>query len=124
MDGIEYYITATDGSNKTTNDLCIVDEDMAGPEIFDLVPEKGTSIGDEGKPEIRASFKDKIAVNVGSVKIYVDSEDVTSKAAINENGVKYIPAKELKDGNHIVKIEVADTLGNVSTIEWGLEKEI
>ena len=125
LDGIEYYITATDGSNKTTSDIFtvnIVDEDMAGPEIFDLVPEKGTSIGDEGKPEIRASFKDKTAVNVGSVKIYVDSEDVTSKAAINENGVKYIPAKELKDGNHIVKIEVADTLGNVSTIEWNFRK--
>ncbi|MEG1255424.1 CehA/McbA family metallohydrolase [Clostridium sp.] len=126
--GVEYYIVATDGTNSTRTpnegsySVEIIDEDMVGPEIYDLAPAEGNSVGEELRPQIKASMKDKTGVDATTVKVFFNGTEVTKKATITKSSVAYIPTEDLADGTHKVKIEVKDTLGNQSVKEWSFRK--
>lgn len=125
INGLEYRISATDGINNRETQVYsveITDEDMIGPEIFDVLPAENSSIGNELRPIIKASLRDRTAVNVETIKIFFDGKEVTNKAKITENLVEYNPNEDLKDGVHTVKIEVKDTLDNLSSKEWTFRK--
>ena len=92
--------------------------DKEGPAFSKVTPGSSSNIGDNKRPEISASFKDETGVDMTSVKMTFNGEDVTSKIVKEDNTVKYAVEKDLEEGKHTVKIEVADTLGNVSTKEW------
>lgn len=126
--GIEYYLVAEDGTNITripqegVFNVEVTNEDIVGPEIYDLVPDSGVGIGDVARPEIKASIKDRTGVDKNSIKIFFDGEDVTSKATITSTSILYKPTTDLDDGSHRVKIEAKDTLGNYSSKEWTFKK--
>lgn len=126
--GIEYYIEATDGVNTSKLPkenaflVEVSDKDIDGPEIFELLPAEGGSVGTEEKPMIKASLKDASGVDKSSIKIFFDEEDVTAKADVKELSVSYVPENSLKDGVHTVKVEAKDMLGNGSSKEWSFRK--
>ncbi|WP_346915625.1 CehA/McbA family metallohydrolase [Clostridium sp.] len=128
LKGIEYYLVAEDGTNTTRIPqegvflVEVTNADIVGPEIYDLVPDNGASIGDVARPEIKASIKDRTGVDKKSIKMFFDGEEITSKATITATSILYKPASDLADGSHIVKVEAKDTLGNSSTKEWSFKK--
>lgn len=70
------------------------------------------------KPTIKASFLSKYKIDLNSIKLYLNNNDVTKDAKINKNGIEYTPNKKLKRGTQIVKIIVSDKEHNKATIEW------
>jgi LPXTG-motif cell wall-anchored protein len=128
LKGMEYYIVAGDGTNTTRMPqegvflIEVTNADIAGPEIYDLVPDNGASIGDVARPEIKALIRDRTGVDKNSITMFFDDENITSKAIITSTSISFKPAEDLADGSHKVKIEAKDTLGNSSTKEWSFRK--
>lgn len=91
-------------------------QDKKGPEITDIYPAAGENLGDLRRPEIKATINDESGVNNDSIKLYLDGNIVT--ANITDNLVSYNVNEDLEDGQHTVKIEVKDSLGNLSEKEW------
>lgn len=126
LKGMEYYIEAFDGKNKATMPediknpygVIIKDVDTLGPEVFNITPADGSSVGINKKPEIKAYFKDKSLVNPLSIKLLVDGQDVTNLSVRDGQSISYIPSQELNDGIHMVKLIISDTKGNVTEKEW------
>lgn len=94
--------------NKTT--------DKKGPEIRNIYPASGENIGDLRRPEIRVTITDESGINNESIKLYLDDNIVST--TIKENVISYQVNKDLEDGQHKVKIEVQDILGNSTEKEW------
>lgn len=123
---IKYYIEASDSlhivtspTNKATPNLInIVDKN--GPQINIISPVDKNCFNNYYRPVISASFTDTSGINYDSVKLYLNDEDITSKATISNNIIKYVPAADLMDGKYIVKIEVADNNvnNNKTTKMW------
>ncbi|MDQ0461948.1 CehA/McbA family metallohydrolase [Clostridium sardiniense] len=94
------------------------EEDKEGPAINNIKPAPSSNIGENKKPQISATFTDKTGVNMDTVKMYLDGTDITGDLIKNENTVSYEVKENLSDGRHTVKVEVADTLGNLTIKEW------
>ncbi|WP_273701755.1 S-layer homology domain-containing protein [Tepidanaerobacter acetatoxydans] len=125
--GLEYYIWATDETNETTTPqntdvpyfINIVDADILSPTIISVEPAEGAVIAETNtKPAIKAEYSDLSGIDTDSVKIFVDGIEVTNKANINLESVTYIPAEDLRLGNHTVAVYVSDTRGNESSKTW------
>ncbi|MDY3362136.1 MAG: CehA/McbA family metallohydrolase [Clostridium celatum] len=92
--------------------------DKVGPTIVKVTPGNSANVGDNRRPEITATFEDESGVDMESVKMVFDGKDITSALVKEENTVKYTVSEDLEDGRHTVKVEVKDTLGNITTKEW------
>lgn len=91
-------------------------QDKQGPEITNIYPGSGENLGDLRRPEIKATLNDESGIDNNSVKLHLDGNIVT--ANITDNLVSYKVNEDLDDGQHTVKIEVKDNLGNLSEKEW------
>ena len=91
-------------------------QDKQGPEITNIYPASGENLGYLKRPEIKATITDESGVDNDSLKLYLDGNIVT--ANIKDDVVNYKVDKDLVDGQHTVKIEVKDKLGNISEKEW------
>lgn len=69
------------------------------------------------RPQISFVFGDSDGIDLSSVKLLVDGEDVTKMSMIARDSITYKPLKELKQGKHDVQLIVADTKGNVTNYE-------
>lgn len=77
------------------------------------------SIISERKPKISAKFADEgSGIDVSSIIIKLDGNDVTSLSSINEESFTYIPIEELSEGSHNVVITIKDKAGNQQTASW------
>ncbi|MFZ5352865.1 MAG: Ig-like domain-containing protein [Bacillota bacterium] len=125
-EGLEYYIEAADGTNTvtlpsdTTNAyrVSISSADLAAPTINNLMPAADSSVGSNVRPVIGAGYSDASAIKLDTVKLYVDDIDVTAAATISETNVLYIPSADLTNGEHTVKIVVADEFNNSAEKIW------
>lgn len=122
--GMEYYIEASDGKNISrvpesgVYAFQVVDEDLSGPEVKNVLPKENSSVGENRRPIISGEFIDNSGVNVESVKIKLDNEDITKVAKITETGFSYEIKEDLADGEHRVEVSVSDSLGNNRVKEW------
>ncbi len=124
--GMEYYIEASDGTNTVTEPkdkntplkINMNDEDTFGPEITKIQPKDGESVGENTKPTIKAEFNDPSGIDVNSIKLYVDSKDVTQESSKNSSSITYTPKTDLSKASHAVKLELSDTKGNKTTKDW------
>jgi hypothetical protein len=64
------------------------------------------------RPTITAKWSDNDSVDLSSARLYLDDEDVTSKALISERGLEFTPAKPLRRGGHGIRIAIRDRAGN------------
>ena len=106
------------GSEEPTPEEPKPEEDKEGPIVSNIKPAPSSNVGENKKPKISATFTDKTGVNMDTVKMYLDSNDITADLVKNDNTVSYEVKENLSDGKHTVKVEIADTLGNVTTKEW------
>ena len=90
--------------------------DTVPPEINSCYP---VGVVEEANPTISAGYSDdRAGVDKATVKLLLDGEDVTSIAEVTESQIRYIPVKGFNEGEHVVKISVADKEGNENSEEW------
>ncbi len=72
-------------------------------------------------PTIQADFTDATSgTDVTSVRLLVDSSDVTANSTVTPNSVTYIPSMALSEGFHVVQLNVGDNSAprNMATKIW------
>ncbi|NFH91354.1 DUF3604 domain-containing protein [Clostridium botulinum] len=119
LKGLEYYISAKDKNGDSNTDTYSVRvTNGIAPEIYDMFPAENSKVKVDEFSNIKASIKSEKDVNTDSIKVYLDNNDVTSNAKIAKESIEYTPSNKLNIGSHVVKIEVKDSAGNLTTKEW------
>ncbi len=85
------------------------------PAISGLTPIGGSLVA-TGTPTVSASFSDPNGIDVSSVTVSVNGENVTAGATISESGFSWTGS--LPDGVRSVQVSVSDTLGNGASASW------
>ncbi|WP_252223181.1 MULTISPECIES: CehA/McbA family metallohydrolase [unclassified Clostridium] len=119
LKGLEYYISAKDKNGDSNTDTYSVRvTNGIAPEIYDMFPAENSRVKVDDFSNIKASIKSEKDIDTTSVKVYLDNNDVTSNAKIAKESIEYTPSNKLNIGSHAVKIEVKDSVGNLTTKEW------
>jgi len=125
---VTYYIVATDTASQTTtsdtysftvNSSEPVDTNEP-PTISIDSPTNQSTINDT-TPTIKASYSDPDGIDTDSVTLTIDDAIVDS--IITATSVTYTPTTNMTYGEHNIKVEVSDILGNPSTEEWSFTIE-
>jgi len=91
--------------------------DLTPPQISGQTPADGVNTGC-GLPLVQASYSDnRVGVDISSVNLAVDGEDVTALSSVSEDSIFYIPPT-MDSGQHSVTLTVADMSGNTSSSTW------
>jgi outer membrane protein assembly factor BamB len=91
--------------------------DTAPPTITNLQPPDASMTNDNASV-ISADYSDLSGIDVGSVVLKVDGQDMTSSAMVNATNVTYLPGTALSDGIHTGYLEVRDNVNNLATATW------
>lgn len=123
---LDYYIYAedTDGASRTSPEInpeinpyeySIAPRGEGRPtDIILLSPEPGSSI-QQGPELIVVSLFDPDDDTVpGSIRLFVDGDDVTENAQVTQDLITYFPVKEFSVGAHNIEISVRDQAGNLT----------
>jgi hypothetical protein len=89
--------------------------DQRAPRIFDVTPEDGDHVSARGWTRITARFQDR-GTGVANVSLRVDGRDVTSRARVDADDVRY--AEDLRPGRHWAELVVRDRAGNTARRTW------
>jgi hypothetical protein len=69
------------------------------------------------KPTIIATYHDNLSgIKTNTVVLTVDGVNVTQNASVTGSQVTYTPSTALTGGHHVVTVQVADNVGNVSAL--------
>lgn len=92
--------------------------DSLPPVIRNLLPREGTSVADQPKIPVSASFEDAngLGVDPKSVRVILSGRNVTSGSKITSKLFVY-PAN-LQPGRHTVEVTARDRAGNVVRRNW------
>ncbi|RDY24665.1 hypothetical protein CHF27_000245 [Romboutsia maritimum] len=106
-------------SNGLDNQSKHNNNDLNPPIIEDICPSKCQEYI-IGRPCIKASYKDLNGIDLSSIKLFLNYEDITDKCKITKNSISYTPSKRLKRGTQIAKLEVCDLSlnKNKQVLEW------
>lgn len=63
------------------------------------------------------------AINVKSVKIYLDQKDITSESTITRNFFSYKPSRSLSPGIHVVRVEYKNVDAVKKEVSWSFKVE-
>jgi hypothetical protein len=91
--------------------------DFLPPRLTGTTPTAG-SITNTRTPTIGASFDDITGVNVSSVRVYIDSVDVTTLCTITADAFGYSLQSPLVEGTHNVSVTASDMNGNAGQQSW------
>jgi len=92
--------------------------DKTLPLTSDLSPTPGSAIANS-RVSISASYSDALSgIEAASIRLLIDSTDVTSLASISGQSISYHPATALADGSHQITLTVPDRAGNTATANW------
>ena len=89
--------------------------DQRPPRIFDFTPDHDDRVSERGWTRISARFHDRGA-GVASVVLRVDGRDVTGRARVDANDIRY--AENLQPGRHFAELVVRDRAGNATRQAW------
>lgn len=90
--------------------------DTAAPQLLGKAP-TGTATG--RAPAITAAYADTLSgVDPATVRLLLDSQDVTSAASHDAATISFIPPHDLAAGNHTVQLSLEDYAGNLRTATW------
>lgn len=99
----------------------------SGPRIFGLMPPDGTIFAPGPPPSIQAQFVDNGPVDLTSIHLLVDGQDVTAQSLIDTaspsaigfiNGLVAYTPPSLAAGPHTAKFTLSDTVGFSATASW------
>jgi parallel beta-helix repeat protein len=99
--------------------------DTTPPIISYLWPPNGSTTSN-ATTNISANYSDPSGINTTSIRLLIDSIDVTSSSStlITASGISYIPSSSLTNDIHTVYLAVNDTHGNQATESWSFTVEI
>ena len=114
--GIEYKIEASDiEGNKATSETMTVkvsSDDYTKPEITSVSPADNANLGKNKTPKISAKYCDRSGINIDSIKLFFNENDITDKAVVTETELSYQVDEALENGTYTVKLQLADKAGN------------
>ncbi|MCC2673306.1 MAG: hypothetical protein K0R58_253 [Ramlibacter sp.] len=91
--------------------------DRNGPRVVDVTPNHDQRVGERGRTEVSARFRDdRSGVDVSSVRLRIDGENVTERSRVTANQVHY--EANLRQGRHQAELVVRDRAGNVTRTAW------
>jgi hypothetical protein len=91
--------------------------DRVGPRVVDITPNDDQRVGERGRTEVSARFRDdRSGVDVSSVRLRLDGEDVTRRSRVTGNQVSF--EANLRQGRHHAELVVRDRAGNVTRTAW------
>jgi len=108
-------VTAAGGPVQEVN--LVLQGDTDAPVLSGLKPAAGSCIA-SSTPEICANYSDISGINISSVRITVDSIDVTGNAMVTATGVCYTPAIGLAEGEHTVMVNASDPCDHQNSTNW------
>jgi len=91
--------------------------DTTPPTITNLQPPDGSLINNN-TPQISADYWDSSGIDMDSVVLKVDNNDVTPASTVTASDVTYIPFLPLSENIHTVYLEVKDNVGNLAAAMW------
>jgi beta propeller repeat protein len=91
--------------------------DVTTPQISHVTPNDGENAGCQA-PVIEAAFSDnRTGVDIYSLQLVLDDEDVTADATITETELSY-QAPVMEDGAHSATVTIRDLAGNTTSTTW------
>lgn len=90
--------------------------DLLPPQLTGISPAAGSMV--RSVVTIGASFEDMTGVNVSSVRVYLDSVDVTGSCTIAADAFGYSPPSPLAEGAHTVSVTSSDLNGLGGNQSW------
>ncbi|MBU0477697.1 hypothetical protein KKC91_03925, partial [bacterium] len=104
------------GNEASTTSTFITD--TTPPVVSNIQPEDGSAI-EEAKPAISAEYSDNLSgIDVSSVKLLLDTQDVTNNATVTDTKTTYTPTQDLESGEHTSALELKDVAGNTVSKTW------
>ncbi|MBC5768515.1 hypothetical protein [Ramlibacter albus] len=95
-------------------------QDNRAPRITDVTPDNGSRVWDRGRTHISARFHDwGSGIDYRNVTLRVDGRDVTYRARIEGNEVRY--REDLAPGRHFAELVVRDRAGNATRETWSFD---
>lgn len=115
---VKYYIEASDGLHTVTSPedknapytLYTIDND--GPVVNILNPVDKNCFYDYLRPVIHAGYSDVYGVDLNSVKLFLNGQDITSQAVITDKSIIYTPTYDLSYGKYTINLELSDLSPN------------
>ena len=94
--------------------------DHRAPRIYAQAPADGARIEDHGRTHVAARLADSgSGIDARSVRLRVDGRDVTRRARVRPDEVRYAAA--LSPGRHAAELVVRDRAGNASRSGWSFD---
>ena len=129
--GVEYYILATDDANNIASYPDFNPEDnpfeveyvrfseTAAPDVLLMQPDDGGIYEDGNQMVVISIYDEEDDVDISSISLVIDGEDVTSDASVDQDFISYIPPGSFNFGTHTIQFSISDKLGNAApTGEW------
>lgn len=94
--------------------------DERAPQVTQLTPSHGERVGERRRTRVSARFSDEgSGVEPGSVVLRVDGRDVTDRARVDGDNIRY--AENLQPGRHVAELMLRDRAGNPTRRSWTFE---
>ncbi|MDE3091916.1 MAG: hypothetical protein KGJ80_21295, partial [Chloroflexota bacterium] len=90
--------------------------DVTAPVIKQVEPPDGATVLSGKQIVIQAVYDDDRGVDVKTVRLILDSRDVTVGSTVSATSISY--AADLGAGRHVVLVELKDTAGNSANRTW------
>jgi hypothetical protein len=91
--------------------------DRNGPKVVDVTPNHNEHVGERGRTEVSARFRDdRSGVDASSVRLRIDGADVTRQSRVTARQVDF--EANLRQGRHHAELVVRDRAGNVTRTAW------
>jgi hypothetical protein len=91
--------------------------DTTPPIIYNLQPAKDGTTGDH-TPLMGVNYHDSSGIDIRSIAMLVDGENVNDNATIMMDIARYQPLMPLSEGFHTIYLEVRDVYGNLAAELW------
>ncbi|MGB8954637.1 MAG: CehA/McbA family metallohydrolase, partial [Tumebacillaceae bacterium] len=120
---MQYYIEAegggkveTSGTSANPHAVSLV-TDAEGPVFSQESPLNGTRV-ENNRPEISVKMDDPSGIDLASVQVLLDGQDVTAQATVQADGIKLAVDADLALASHQVEVSATDTKHNANHYEW------
>ena len=94
---------------------------VASPPVISALTPKDTILPFGAKPKISVQFQSARPIERASLRVMVDSQDVTAQAVLGNGRVDYTPAQPLEAGPHTVYVALANASGATAEAFWGFD---
>lgn len=112
-------IIATDNMGNSKYETWSFTLDLKGPSFTSISPADGAYIN-QSKPAITVSMKDlgTSGLDLTTTELIVDASVKTSLSSVTSDKISYTPAYALSEGNHTLKVSIANKDGSQASKSW------